>query len=71
MLRLWMEIARPRGAVANPVFVLSDLDLGMNLRMTRPFEYPDQPLDRGKVLSAEDVNARAASLDSPTPTATG
>jgi len=39
-----------------PVFVLSDLDLGMNLWMTRPFEYPDQPLDRGKVLSAEDVN---------------
>jgi 2-oxoglutarate ferredoxin oxidoreductase subunit alpha len=39
-----------------PVFVLSDLDLGMNQWMTQPFEYPDQPMDRGKVLSAEDVD---------------
>jgi 2-oxoglutarate ferredoxin oxidoreductase subunit alpha len=38
-----------------PVFVLSDLDLGMNLWMSQPFEYPDQPMDRGKVLSAEDL----------------
>lgn len=38
-----------------PVFVLSDLDLGMNLWMTRPFEYPDQPFDRGKVLTAQDI----------------
>ncbi|WIG58038.1 MAG: 2-oxoacid:acceptor oxidoreductase subunit alpha [Ktedonobacterales bacterium] len=38
-----------------PVLVLSDLDLGMNLWMTDPFEYPDQPMDRGKVLSAEDL----------------
>lgn len=33
-----------------PVFVLSDLDLGMNNWMTPPFEYPAQPFDRGKVL---------------------
>lgn len=33
-----------------PVFVLSDLDLGMNQWMTKPFEYPDAPMDRGKVL---------------------
>jgi 2-oxoglutarate ferredoxin oxidoreductase subunit alpha len=38
-----------------PVFVLSDLDLGMNLWMTKPFQYPDQPFDRGKVLTAADV----------------
>lgn len=38
-----------------PVFVLSDLDLGMNLWMTRPFEYPERPMDRGKVLSAADL----------------
>jgi 2-oxoglutarate ferredoxin oxidoreductase subunit alpha len=38
-----------------PVFVLSDLDLGMNLWMTKPFRYPEQPFDRGKVLSAEDL----------------
>ncbi len=38
-----------------PVFVLSDLDLGMNNWMTEPFTYPEQPMDRGKVLSAEDI----------------
>jgi 2-oxoglutarate ferredoxin oxidoreductase subunit alpha len=38
-----------------PVFVLSDLDLGMNLWMTRPFDYPEKPFDRGKVLSAEEI----------------
>jgi 2-oxoglutarate ferredoxin oxidoreductase subunit alpha len=38
-----------------PVFVLSDLDLGMNLWMTAPFEYPTEPMDRGKVLSAEQL----------------
>lgn len=38
-----------------PVFVLSDLDLGMNTWMTPPFEYPDEPIRRGKILSAEDV----------------
>lgn len=38
-----------------PVFVLSDLDLGMNLWMTPEFKYPDKPFDRGKVLSKEDL----------------
>jgi 2-oxoglutarate ferredoxin oxidoreductase subunit alpha len=38
-----------------PVFVLSDLDLGMNNWMSEPFAYPDKPLDRGKVLSADDL----------------
>ena len=38
-----------------PVFVLSDLDLGMNQWMTRPFEYPDKPMDRGKVLWESDL----------------
>ncbi|NMB89382.1 MAG: 2-oxoacid:acceptor oxidoreductase subunit alpha [Chloroflexi bacterium] len=33
-----------------PVIVLSDLDLGMNQWMSDPFEYPDMPMDRGKVL---------------------
>lgn len=33
-----------------PVFVLSDLDFGMNQWMTKPFEYPDTPMQRGKVL---------------------
>ncbi|HMK08177.1 MAG TPA: 2-oxoacid:acceptor oxidoreductase subunit alpha, partial [Anaerolineales bacterium] len=43
-----------------PVFVLSDLDIGMNLWMTDPFAYPESPMDRGKVLSAEDLNRLGA-----------
>ena len=39
-----------------PVFVLSDLDLGMNLWMTPAFKYPEKPFDRGKVLSKEDLD---------------
>ncbi len=38
-----------------PVFILSDLDLGMNLWVSDPLDYPDEPMDRGKVLSAEDL----------------
>lgn len=38
-----------------PVLVLSDLDFGMNQWMTKPFEYPDMPIDRGKVLWEEDL----------------
>jgi 2-oxoglutarate ferredoxin oxidoreductase subunit alpha len=38
-----------------PVFVLSDLDLGMNNWMSDPFDYPDKPLNRGKILTAEDL----------------
>jgi len=38
-----------------PVFVLSDLDLGMNYWMSDPFKYPETPIKRGKVLSAEDL----------------
>jgi 2-oxoglutarate ferredoxin oxidoreductase subunit alpha len=39
-----------------PVFVMTDLDLGMNNWMSDPFPYPDKPLDRGKVLTAEDLD---------------
>jgi 2-oxoglutarate/2-oxoacid ferredoxin oxidoreductase subunit alpha len=42
-----------------PVFVLSDLDLGMNLWMTPEFKYPEKPFDRGKVLSKEDLDRLA------------
>jgi 2-oxoglutarate ferredoxin oxidoreductase subunit alpha len=41
--------------IQTPVFVLSDLDLGMNNWMSEPFDYPTKPLDRGKVLSAADL----------------
>ncbi|MGO9095605.1 MAG: 2-oxoacid:acceptor oxidoreductase subunit alpha [Bryobacteraceae bacterium] len=39
-----------------PVFVMSDLDLGMNNWMSDPFDYPSEPIRRGKVLSAEDLD---------------
>jgi 2-oxoglutarate ferredoxin oxidoreductase subunit alpha len=39
-----------------PVFVLSDLDLGMNMWMSPAFSYPDGPMRRGKVLSADDLS---------------
>jgi 2-oxoglutarate ferredoxin oxidoreductase subunit alpha len=39
-----------------PVFVLSDLDLGMNEWVAEPFPYLDRPFDRGKVLSAADLD---------------
>ena len=37
------------------VFVMSDLDLGMNTWMSDPFPYPDKPLDRGKLLDEETL----------------
>src|SRR5205085_7654408 len=38
-----------------PIFVMSDLDLGMNNWMSDPFQYPDKPIRRGKVLNAEQL----------------
>ncbi|HKD12904.1 MAG TPA: 2-oxoacid:acceptor oxidoreductase subunit alpha [Candidatus Angelobacter sp.] len=38
-----------------PVFVLSDLDLGMNNWMADPFKYPEKPIARGKILNEEDL----------------
>ncbi len=37
-----------------PVFVMSDLDLGMNNWMADPFPYPEKPIDRGKVIRTEE-----------------
>ncbi|MEA2569953.1 MAG: 2-oxoglutarate/2-oxoacid ferredoxin oxidoreductase subunit alpha [Acidobacteriota bacterium] len=39
-----------------PIFVLSDLDLGMNNWMSDPFPYPEKPIKRGKVLSKEKLD---------------
>jgi len=41
--------------IQTPVFVLSDLDMGMNQWISKPFQYPDTPLDRGKVLFEKDI----------------
>ena len=38
-----------------PIFVLSDLDLGMNNWMSEPFDYPEKPIARGKVLDASQL----------------
>src|SRR5713226_8407871 len=38
-----------------PIFVLSDLDLGMNNWMSDPFKYPEKPYRRGKVLTKEKL----------------
>ncbi|MBA3915049.1 MAG: 2-oxoacid:acceptor oxidoreductase subunit alpha [Acidobacteriales bacterium] len=38
------------------VFVMSDLDLGMNNWMSEPFTYPETPIDRGKILTKEDLD---------------
>lgn len=42
--------------IQTPVIILSDLDFGMNQWMTAPFQFPDIPMDRGKVLWEEDLN---------------
>lgn len=38
-----------------PVMILTDLDLGMNTHMVKRFDYPDRPMDRGKVLWEDDI----------------
>ena len=38
-----------------PIFVMSDLDLGMNNWMSQPFEFAERPLDRGKRLTADKL----------------
>ncbi len=40
-----------------PVFLLSDLDIGMNTRLCEPLVWDDQrTLDRGKVISADELD---------------
>jgi 2-oxoglutarate/2-oxoacid ferredoxin oxidoreductase subunit alpha len=46
--------------IQTPVYVLSDIDFGMNQWMAEPFEYPDTPMDRGKVLWEEDLQKLGA-----------
>jgi 2-oxoglutarate/2-oxoacid ferredoxin oxidoreductase subunit alpha len=41
-----------------PVFVMLDLEIGMNERLTRPFAWDDtRRMDRGKVMTAADLDA--------------
>jgi 2-oxoglutarate/2-oxoacid ferredoxin oxidoreductase subunit alpha len=41
-----------------PIFVMLDLEIGMNERLTKPFTWDDsRKLDHGKVMTAEDLEA--------------
>jgi 2-oxoglutarate ferredoxin oxidoreductase subunit alpha len=41
-----------------PVFVMTDLDIGMNQRLCEPFQWSDERrYDRGKVMTAADLDA--------------
>jgi 2-oxoglutarate ferredoxin oxidoreductase subunit alpha len=41
-----------------PVFVMTDLDIGMNQRLCKPFAWDDsQAYDRGKVMTAAELDA--------------
>jgi len=41
-----------------PIFVMLDLEIGMNERLTRPFNWDDsRKMDRGKVMTAADLDA--------------
>jgi 2-oxoglutarate/2-oxoacid ferredoxin oxidoreductase subunit alpha len=41
-----------------PIFVMTDLDIGMNQRLCKPFEWDDARVyERGKVMTAEELEA--------------
>ena len=41
-----------------PVFLMTDLDIGMNQRLCKPFEWDDsKTYDRGKVMTAEELES--------------
>jgi 2-oxoglutarate ferredoxin oxidoreductase subunit alpha len=41
--------------IQTPVFVLIDLDMGTNQWISKPFEYPEEPMDRGKVITEKEL----------------
>jgi len=42
--------------IQTPVFMLTDLDIGMQQWVSDDFNYPEKPFDRGKVLSPAELN---------------
>ncbi|MCC7426889.1 MAG: 2-oxoacid:acceptor oxidoreductase subunit alpha [Alphaproteobacteria bacterium] len=41
-----------------PIFVMTDLDIGMNQRLCEPFQWDDKrAYDRGKIMTAADITA--------------
>ncbi len=53
--RMTMDAFDAAERFQTPVFVMSDLDLGMNVWMSDPFPYPEKPIARGKVLGEEEL----------------
>ncbi len=54
-----------------PVFVMLDLEIGMNSHLTVPFQWDDsRRLDRGKVMTRADLDTAATSAAISTSTAT-
>lgn len=53
---LTMEAFELAEQFQTPIFVLLDLDLGMNNWMSEPFKYPEKPIARGKVLDAKKLD---------------
>src|SRR3954465_6341504 len=43
-----------------PIFVMLDLDLGMNNWMSSGFKYPDKPINRGKMLTSDKLQELGA-----------
>ncbi len=43
-----------------PVFLMLDLELGMNNWLCEPFPYPTKPIERGKVLAKADIERLGA-----------
>jgi 2-oxoglutarate ferredoxin oxidoreductase subunit alpha len=52
--RLAMEAFDLAERFQTPVFLMSDLDLGMNNWMADPFSYPEKGIDRGKLIRTEE-----------------
>jgi len=50
-----MEVFNLAERLQTLVFLMTDLDLGMNHWMASPFKAPIKDMDRGKILSAEDL----------------
>jgi 2-oxoglutarate ferredoxin oxidoreductase subunit alpha len=55
---LTIEAADLAQQFQTPVFLATDLDLGMNLWLSDPFPYPTRPIQRGKVLDAAELERR-------------
>ncbi len=54
-----------------PVFLMTDLDIGMNQRLRKPFDWDDsRSYDRGKVMTAESSRPARTSAATSTSTAT-